>query len=375
MAIRANVPSFIWGPPGVGKTSFTESFARKLSIPIETIIASLRAPTDFAGLPVLSGNEVFLAPPSWAKRLAAIPRPDGPDGQIGGILFIDEITSAPPAVQSALLRVILDGVVGDLILPPWIAKVAAANPPDQAAGGWDLAQPLLNRFFHLDWELDPINWAEGFVEGFVSEHPPHLPPNWTEGLNRARMGISAFIKKRPQALLKVPGRNGAKAFPTPRSWEMFSRLIAAGTAVEADFTAFGEGSVGTGPTLEFLSWCMTREENAFPEAEELLNGKKSAQDIINLPPELLRPLLEQMAFIVAKAPLKNKVLRALILLREVWDFSGEKDDLVFLPVTKILECCTISLEGMPKLPVNERFVTAIRKCQSAQSREVSPSLF
>jgi len=44
-------------------------------------------------------------------------------------------------VQAALLRVVLERAVGDLTLPDEVAVVAAANPPEQAADGWDLSQP------------------------------------------------------------------------------------------------------------------------------------------------------------------------------------------------------------------------------------------
>src|SRR5207248_8810483 len=46
-----------------------------------------------------------------------------------GLLFLDELTTAPPAVQAAMLRVVLERVVGDVTLPPAVRVVAAANPP------------------------------------------------------------------------------------------------------------------------------------------------------------------------------------------------------------------------------------------------------
>src|SRR5205823_11964182 len=64
------------------------------------------------------------------------------------------ISTAPPAVQAAMLRIVLERVVGDLELPPGVRVVAAANPPEQAADGWDLAPPLANRLVHLDWPVD-----------------------------------------------------------------------------------------------------------------------------------------------------------------------------------------------------------------------------
>src|SRR5262245_48759500 len=132
LAVAARVPTLLWGGPGIGKTSAVREMAASAAWPCEIVIASIREPSDFAGLPVI-GNEdgsVHMAPPRWAQRLAS-------EGK--GLLFLDEVSTAPPAVQAALLRVVLERTVGDLALPDAVAVVAAANPPEQAADGWDLA--------------------------------------------------------------------------------------------------------------------------------------------------------------------------------------------------------------------------------------------
>lgn len=129
LAVGARVPVLLWGGPGTGKSSAVRDLAAAMSWPCEVVIASIREPSDFAGLPVVADGGVRFAPPRWARRLHAAGH---------GILFLDEITTAPPAVQAALLRVVLERVVGDLELPADVAVVAAANPPEQAADGWDL---------------------------------------------------------------------------------------------------------------------------------------------------------------------------------------------------------------------------------------------
>src|SRR5689334_24270832 len=78
--------------------------AEVMGLPCETVIASSREPSDFAGLPIVVGGEVRFAPPAWARRLAEAGR---------GLLFLDELSTAPPAVQAALLRVVLERAVGD----------------------------------------------------------------------------------------------------------------------------------------------------------------------------------------------------------------------------------------------------------------------
>jgi MoxR-like ATPase len=83
-------------------------------------------------------------------------------------LFIDEITTCMPQVQAALLRVILHRKVGTKVLPPRVRIVAAANPPDEISGGFQLTPPLANRFCHIVWEMTPAAFTHGMRQRFES---------------------------------------------------------------------------------------------------------------------------------------------------------------------------------------------------------------
>ncbi|MFD0823561.1 AAA family ATPase, partial [Micromonospora zhanjiangensis] len=107
LAVAADLPVLLWGEPGIGKTAALGQLAAALDLPLTTVIASVHEPSDFAGLPVVGDDPanqgVPMAPPDWAVRLVRAGR---------GLLFLDELSTAPPAVQAALLRLVLERRVG-----------------------------------------------------------------------------------------------------------------------------------------------------------------------------------------------------------------------------------------------------------------------
>lgn len=270
VAVAADTPTILWGTAGTGKTSSIEAMGQEAGYHVETVIASIREPSDFSGLPIVAdeGDRVHLAPPAWALRLIEA------DAQgIPGLLFFDEISTAPPAVQAALLRVILGRWVGDIQLPATTRIVAAANPPDEAADGWDLAGPLANRFVHLDWSLDAQDWSAGMIAGFQAPRIPKFNQDaYESALVKARGTVSAYMQIRPTDLSNPPDNESAagRAWPSPRSWDMVSRLLAAAEACNASADATRDlvcGAIGIGKGIEFLTW---REELDLPDPEAVL---------------------------------------------------------------------------------------------------------
>jgi len=266
LAAAANLPVLLWGQPGIGKSSTLTELARGLGLPLETVIASVHEPSDFSGLPIVGADPavhgVAMAPPDWAVRLRRA-------GE--GLLFLDELSSAPPAVQAALLRVVLERRVGSLALPEGVRIVAAANPAGSAADGWQLAAPLANRFVHLDWVHDPAVVVRGLCGTWPRVPLPRLDPARLAGaVDRARTGVAAFLTARPDYVHRMPpnavGRSGA--WPSPRTWEMALRLLAFGYAADADPAAAAlavRGAVGDGAGFELLAF-LEQHDLADPEA-------------------------------------------------------------------------------------------------------------
>ena len=266
------IPALIWGRPGEGKTSFVESLHRP-EAPVHTLIGSIHDPTDFSGLPIYDQERqrMRFVPPDWV----GIFKEDG-------VLFLDELTTAPPLVQAALLRVVLERTVGTYLLPKGVRVLAAANPPDAIAGGWELSPPLANRFVHIQWHLSGSALAEAFQDGFAR---PQLPQFDREAHREAtaywRMMTAAFLRRDPSLAYTSPA-DEEKAFASPRTWDYAIHLAAScqllgkaprpggGSGGSKLFLNLLQGCVGSGAATAFVGFL---KDLKLPNPEKVLDGK------------------------------------------------------------------------------------------------------
>src|SRR6185295_15301857 len=80
-------PVFIWGPPGIGKSSLVEQFAMEVGIDVVTLLA----PEDLIGVPQIVEGKSRFCPPEQIAR-------DEPY-----LLFLDELNASSTEVQKAFL--------------------------------------------------------------------------------------------------------------------------------------------------------------------------------------------------------------------------------------------------------------------------------
>lgn len=272
IAIEADVPVLLWGGPGTGKTSGIEALAEKQGWAMETVIASLREPADFAGLPVISDGKVTMAPPDWAERLS-----QEQIGSANALLFLDEMSTATPAVQAALLRVVFGRQVGDTTLGENVRVVAAANEIHEAAGGWDLAPPTANRFMHLNWEVNSDVVVEGLAGNWPTASTLTIEPGWRDGRHKNAIVVASFLKSRPTHIHAVPTdeHQSGKAWPSPRTWDAVIDVLTvadhSGCSDDAVLLLVS-GLVGDGPGQEMLTY---RKNLDLPDPEDLLKDPTS----------------------------------------------------------------------------------------------------
>ncbi|MGW2274229.1 AAA family ATPase [Streptomyces yangpuensis] len=329
LAVAADLPVLLWGEPGIGKTAALTQLAASLDLPLTTVIASVHEPSDFSGLPVVGDDPaqqgVPMAPPDWAVRLVRAGR---------GLLFLDELSTAPPAVQAALLRLVLERRVGALQLPPGVRIVAAANPRSSAADGWELSPPLANRFVHLQWTHD----HEVVVRGLGGTWPRATLPDLDAralpaAVDFARRAVCGFLTTRPPLVHRLPSgetRRGG-AWPSPRSWDMTLRLIAFATAAGSSrevLSMLVRGTVGDGPALELLA-AMDRME--LPDPEVLLADPAAA----DLPErgDQRQAVLEGIVSAVCRRPEKARWDAAWTIMVRALETGAP--DLVVVPATSL----------------------------------------
>jgi hypothetical protein len=278
---RWGQPMRIVGQPGTAKTDIIRQVANKSGLPVVVVLASLRDPTDFLGLPVARPDgSVGYAPPDWAVEVAAAGR---------AVVFFDEINTASPAVQAALLRVVLDRVVGSFQLPPGVRILAAQNGVDEAAGGYDVAMPLANRFGTLaDWSGPTTeawcSWllGESLTDGAsevaddASQIESRVLSTWTEAYSTAAAVVSTFMTRKPSLLHSQPPAGSPQAslpWPSRRTWAMATRALAASrihTLTETDTDRYVGSFVGLAAVSELRSFMANLD---LPDPAALLDGK------------------------------------------------------------------------------------------------------
>lgn len=183
------------GAPGLGKSQLIHQLAQELGWGLVDIRAARLDPVDTHGVPVPDMEKmktVWLIP----DMLPQVER----DGEFG-ILFLDELSDAAKAIQSALYGLILEGRLGSYVLPKGWVIVAAGNRREDRAAAQQMSTALKNRFAHLEIVVDHESWVE-----------------YANQRGLAPVGV-AFVRFRPNLLHQMPKDDREMAFPTPRSIE------------------------------------------------------------------------------------------------------------------------------------------------------------
>ena len=199
VATGHHTPVMLWGPPGIGKSQMVGQVARGFDVPVIDIRLSQLEPSDLRGIPFRSGETVEWAVPAML--------PDAGRHGSTGILFLDEINSAPPSVSAAAYQLILDRQLGDYRVPDGWAMFAAGNRQGDRGVTYAMPSPLANRFTHYEVEVNLDDWVLWAYANGIDER------------------VIGFLRFRPELLFDFDPAHDPIAFPSPRSWEFAHRSL------------------------------------------------------------------------------------------------------------------------------------------------------
>jgi hypothetical protein len=205
-------PVFIWGQPGIGKSSLVEEFAVQVGLECQTLLGTQLAAEDLIGVPRIIGEgdaaKSRFCPPEAIAR-------DEPY-----VLFLDELNGSSHEVQKAFYSLILDRRLGSYTLHPQSVVIGAGNRSQDSAIVRPMSSALVNRMVHVHLVSSPRDWLAWARRSGI--HP------W----------VIDYISQRPDHLASAPPRH-EEPFSTPRAWHMLSDLLysyRAGTDDAPDIT-------------------------------------------------------------------------------------------------------------------------------------------
>jgi len=244
-AISKRRPTFLWGPPGIGKSDLVKQIGDELEREVIDVRLALWEPTDIKGIPYYNSDQGKMV---WAPP-AELPT----DPESTAIIFLDELNSAPPAVQAAAYQLVLNRKVGTYELPKGVDIVAAGNREGDRGVTYRMPAPLANRFIHLEMKVDFDDWQD-----------------WAtlNGIHPEVVGYVGFAK---QDLNDFDPKSPSKAFATPRSWSFVSDLLQDDDIDTETLHNLIAGAVGDGLAVKFMAH--RKIAGRLPKAEDILSGK------------------------------------------------------------------------------------------------------
>jgi hypothetical protein len=244
-AIKMRRPVFLWGPPGIGKSDIVKQIGEDAGREVIDVRLALWEPTDIKGIPYYNAD---MGTMTWAPP-AELPT----NADSTAIIFLDELNSAPPAVQAAAYQLILNRRVGTYKLPAGVDIVAAGNRDGDRGVTYRMPAPLANRFVHLEAKVDFDDWQD-----------------WAT-LNKVHPEVVGYVGFAKQDLYDYDPKSSSKAFATPRSWSFVSDLLGDDDCDTDTLHNLIAGAVGDGLATKFMAH--RKVAGRMPKAADILDGK------------------------------------------------------------------------------------------------------
>ncbi|HMO07560.1 MAG TPA: MoxR family ATPase [Paracoccaceae bacterium] len=294
------------GRPGVGKSEIVAQLAAETGSLLFDLRLTTIDPADLRGLPYYD----------HATRRTVWYRPeDLPDDPARpAILFLDELTAAPPAIQPAVYGLLQERRVGRHALPDSVFLVAAGNAVEDGAVAYDMGTALSDRLIHLLVRAEAQDWIAGYAQ------PRGLHP-----------AVIAFLSTRPDLLetTETALRRGEAIACTPRSWARVAEIMAQVPDRRLRDILIA-GVVGEAAAAEFA--LVAGEIAATVQVQDMLAAKGSDRD--RMYPATMHGLTALAYALVAVAD-RETLPAAIEIMAGLRDLGARRPDLATLPLAEL----------------------------------------
>jgi hypothetical protein len=245
-----NIPLFVHGRHGIGKSEIPEEFALANGMRYVPLFLSLMDTTDLLGMPFRDATGATrFATPDWLRDLLQDPRP--------ALVHIDELNRATPYVLQSMFQFILSGRLHTHALRPQDYVLAAANPDtaEYSVNSFEDAA-LMSRFAHIYFEPEIMEWAI-----FAKDSGVHA-------------SVLDVVKANPALISNTAVDEGSriKASPDRRNLVKIGKALAllpANTVEEQGYRLIS-ALVGSDLAAPLMT---AYREHAVPTLEDILQGK------------------------------------------------------------------------------------------------------
>lgn len=279
------LPLLIMGEPGEGKSDVVEQTADYYALPFVALPPGEMGDGAFGVVPVPIQHE--------GEMILKFPRPEFfQPFEVGrGLLFLDELTTAPRSIKAAMLSAIWSRRIGGHYFGKGVRVIAAANPHEIAAEGRPLSIPEANRLIHTEIGTIPNDiWIDyhgkaltgksqeddGEADNRRMKMETRFKEGWANGYGKTLVKVAAFrsanlghMHARPQ----TSSGKGSGPWPSSRSWSNALRALAGAEVLKVSTEAkeaLLEGCIGSAASSEYFAFSSKMD---LPNAADVLDGK------------------------------------------------------------------------------------------------------